>query len=393
MISLRSLYRFPAVRAFSFRYGRSVWKLPLVLRKRLTFEANWRHLPDSKIQYFGQPQKVHPTAPVFAQGGLNFRQKMVLANYRLPQPSVMRLPIAWLVGKHAAPITPEGRLLLSPFRDAPRILSLEQHPDILNFLNSGQFRQKPAIPQRRDIFPLVSRLDPNYFHWIVESCGQLQGLEAYSAATGIKPQILIRAGGNPYIRQSLQLLGYGPQIIEWNQDGSPTPVEGLIIASLPGNRVACSPASLQWLRGKFLAAAGVEMGKIKPTRKIYISRKPGGWRLVANDTAVAAALAENGFETLRPDGLSLAEQIQLFSESKIIVGMHGAGLTNILFTPGAALLEFTGDYGGGEYLSMAASLGNPYASVRCQTRGDDIVVDIANLLGAIKRLSTAAPPQ
>ncbi|MGC9260975.1 MAG: glycosyltransferase family 61 protein [Phycisphaerae bacterium] len=385
----RNAYRFPVVRALLHRFGPAVWRLPRELRRRMVPESGWVRARGAEVLAFGTRQNVHPAKFLFAEGGMNLGQRMAAARYRLPQGHVARLPQAWLVGKHAAPMTSDGKLLLSPFRDAPRILALEWHEDILAFVRGGEFRIRPTEPQWREVFPLVSRLDPNYFHWMVESCGQLQGLEAYCAATDTKPQILIRAGGNAYIRQSLELLGYGGQIIEWTEGNAPAFAEGVILATLPGNRVACSPASLRWLRGKFLAAAGVDaagVGETGATRKIYIRRKPGGWRSVANDDEVAEALEAEGFETTRPEGLTLAQQIRLFAEAKIIVGMHGAGLTNILFAPGAAILELTGDYGGGEYMSMASGLGNAYGSMRCRTEGDDIVVDVGALRAVIGRL-------
>ncbi len=388
-IALQKLYRYALVRELLHRFGPAVWRLPRELRKRMVPERRWARLSGASILRFGKMERVKPVRPVSVDGGLNLGQRMALANYRLPQPSVLRLPAAWLVGKHATPVTPEGWVLLSPFRDAPRILGLEPHEDILAFLRSGKFREKPG-PGFPEVFPLVSRLDPNYFHWMIESCGQLQGLDAYSAATGTRPRILIRAGGNRYIRQSLELLGYGSQIIEWPQDGSPAFVQGVVLASLPGNRVACSPESLRWLRQKFLTAVGVDTAAIAPTRKIYIRRRPGGWRAVANDDEVANRLEADGFETTRPEGLALAEQTRLFAQARIIVGMHGAGLANLLFAPHAAILELTGDYGGGEYLSMASGLNNRYASLRCPTKGDDIVVDCDKLLHLINRLSLDA---
>lgn len=352
-------------------------------------ERKWRLLPGAAIRRAGQAEDVRPAQPVLAGGGLNLGQRMAAARYRLQQPSVVSLPAAWLVGKHATPVLPDGRFLLSPFRDSPRILGLEPHGDILTFFRAGKFREPPAAATWCEVFPLVSRLDPNYFHWMVESCGQLQHLQAYSAATGIRPRILIRAGGNAYIRQSLELLGYSSEILEWPAGSPPVFAAGVILASLPGNHVACSPGGLRWLRGKFLAAAGASgagAGNARPGRKIYIRRKPGGWRSVANDDEVYSRLAAMGFETARPEGLTLAEQIRLFSEAEIIVGMHGAGLTNLLFAPDATVLELTGDYGGGEYLSMASGLGNPYGSVKCATVGDDIQVDVEMLAKAINTL-------
>ncbi len=136
-----------------------------------------------------------------------------------------------------------------------------------------------------------------------------------------------------------------------------------------------------------MVAAGVDPNNINATRKIYIRRRPGGWRSVANDDEVAKFLEAEGFESTRPEGLALAEQIRLFVEAKVIAGMHGAGLANLLFAPHAAILELAGGYCGGGYMAMASGFGNAYASMCCPARGDDIVVDCDKLLRAIKRLS------
>lgn len=388
--ALRGLYRFEIVRTTSYRFGPAVWRLPRELRRRMVAERKWSLLPGVTLRRVGQPEDVRQFTPVFADGGLNIGQRMAASRSRLQHPAVTRLPGAWLVGKHAAPVTLDGRILLSPFQDSPLILGLEPQEDLLTFLRAGKFRQRPAAATWCEVFPLVSRLDPNYFHWMVESCGQLQSLQAYSFATGIRPKILIRAGGNSYIRQSLELLGYGSEILQWPEGSPPVFVAGVILASLPSNRVACSPGALRWLRGKFLAAAGAGGTPAERNamswRKIYIRRKPGGWRSVANDDEVCSRLEAMGFETARPEGLTLAEQIRLFSEAEIIVGMHGAGLTNLLFAPDAAVLELTGEYGGGEFLTMASGLGNPYGSLRCATAGDDIRVDVGMLAQGVNAL-------
>ena len=108
-------------------------------------------------------------------------------------------------------------------------------------------------------------------------------------------------------------------------------MENLIVPSIPGIRVACSPHSLRWLREHFLEAVGVDSKKVKAKRRIYIARKQGGWRSVLNDGEVSAQLEKEGFECLAAEKLSLAEQIQIFSEAEIICGLHGSGLTNMLF--------------------------------------------------------------
>ena len=40
-----------------------------------------------------------------------------------------------------------------------------------------------------------------------------------------------------------------------------------------------------------------------------------------------------GFETVYTEELSFAEQVRLFSETRCLVSIHGAGLTNLMFMP------------------------------------------------------------
>jgi capsular polysaccharide biosynthesis protein len=51
-------------------------------------------------------------------------------------------------------------------------------------------------------------------------------------------------------------------------------------------------------------------------------------------------LLRYGIEAIDPGTLPLTEQIKIFHEAKLIIGTHGAGLTNVIFSqPGALLYE------------------------------------------------------
>jgi hypothetical protein len=97
---------------------------------------------------------------------------------------------------------------------------------------------------------------------------------------------------------------------------------------------------------------------------------------VLNDEEIADWFRSEGHEVLQPHRLPLAEQIRRFSKASLVVGLHGAGLTNILFAPHAALLELTGDYGDGVYFGMAGRFGQPYETLACKSVGDDVTVDL-----------------
>lgn len=84
----------------------------------------------------------------------------------------------------------------------------------------------------------------------------------------------------------------------------------------------------------------------KPERKLYIARRDAKTRKLLNEDDLLAKLEPLGFESIAPGELSHEEQVKLFSSATTVIGTHGAGLTNILFTqPQCHLIEiFPQDY-------------------------------------------------
>jgi capsular polysaccharide biosynthesis protein len=95
-------------------------------------------------------------------------------------------------------------------------------------------------------------------------------------------------------------------------------------------------------------------------RRVYATRRQARHRYVANEDDVAALLESHGFETVENERLSLDEQIALYAETSILVGVMGANLTNVLFMePRSAVLQLTrmGDASNHLYYSLASSKG------------------------------------
>lgn len=382
---LKSAYRYPLVRYLVHRFGPAVWRLPQALRRRICHESQIRRLPGTRVWWYGESEAVRPAANGAELPTRGHR--LASRAYRLGPPFLARIPQGWLVGKHCCPVTADRRVLLTAFRDGARILGLEPNADLESFVGRIENGGTDARALSGDVMPLVGRLDTNYFHWLTESCAQIEGLEIYQRETGRSPTVLIRGGGPAYLRESLELLGVSSgQIAAWEETTPPTAVNGLVVGSIPGNRVACAPRSLRWLRERFLAGARVSA---QGGRKLYIRRRVGGWRSAVNDEELSNLLAGRGFEVVRPEGMSLADQVRMFAQADVIIGMHGAGLANILFAPRATLIELTGAYGGGEYYSMSTCLGNPYHPLPCAPEGKDghdVVVDCQRLLDVLDRV-------
>jgi hypothetical protein len=81
--------------------------------------------------------------------------------------------------------------------------------------------------------------------------------------------------------------------------------------------------------------------------------------------------------------MSFVDQIRLFSQAKIVVAPHGAGLINTIFAPqNLNIIELFTSFGHSSFLVLSNGLGFQYA---CLSSGDDtgqysdIMVDVAKL--------------
>ena len=121
-------------------------------------------------------------------------------------------------------------------------------------------------------------------------------------------------------------------------------------------------------------------------------------RRIENEDEVLATLRPLGFDVVDPGTLSVAEQVLLFAEAEMVVGAHGAGLTNIAFcSPGATVIElFPADYVNVCYWALASAVeGLWYRYLVEQRRGrpprtqarvaSDITVDPCRLLHLVDR--------
>jgi capsular polysaccharide biosynthesis protein len=74
--------------------------------------------------------------------------------------------------------------------------------------------------------------------------------------------------------------------------------------------------------------------------RLYITRRGDALRRVENEDQVIGTLDGYDFRVVEPAGLSFEDQVRLFSRCRVLVSVHGAGLTNCLFMPeGGRVLE------------------------------------------------------
>ena len=96
----------------------------------------------------------------------------------------------------------------------------------------------------------------------------------------------------------------------------------------------------QWLKSTFKKGNGKKFAK-----KIYIDRSDSTsnvkhLRTIKNEDEVKNYLSGIGFENVRLGEYSFKDQISIFENAETIVGLHGAGFANIVFSkPNVKIIE------------------------------------------------------
>ncbi len=86
-----------------------------------------------------------------------------------------------------------------------------------------------------------------------------------------------------------------------------------------------------------LGCLGARGGEDRGNKRLFLSRGRGARRTIENLPEIEEVCRRRGFEVVETEHMSLAEQIELFSQVRYLVAIHGAGLANIMFRRGARL--------------------------------------------------------
>ena len=229
------------------------------------------------------------------------------------------------------------------------------------------FKKRVVVPEpvheRIDRAVLVGG-DPNFYHWTADFLPRLMAVGKTPALADYP--ILVHENILDYQRERLAIAGIGEdRLIPLEYPGC-YPCGELIVPLFPcefprPSGLILSARAISWLRA---LATPAENG----SRRIYISRRDAGRRRIANEEVLMAALEDEGFESLELSGFSQKEQIDIFSTAEIVVGCHGAGLTNLAFAPSRCRLIEILDPGWStrSFELLAGIMGQQYDSVMCR---------------------------
>lgn len=170
----------------------------------------------------------------------------------------------------------------------------------------------------------------NYFHWMMELLPRVQLLDSMPEYQHVP--FIVPSAAPSFVKETLRLAGYCDRV--QFIDRGIHEFQTLLIPSALSPPSHPSPAAVAWLHRHL--GQHIRRGN----RRIFVSRKDALTRRLTNERDVESVLSRHGFETVIMSDYNVEAQVQLFSESEFIVGIHGAALTNLAFCfPGTHVLE------------------------------------------------------
>jgi hypothetical protein len=172
----------------------------------------------------------------------------------------------------------------------------------------------------------------NYYHWLMEYLPKI-GLWRKYGAPNEADRFVVHENVSDWIEETLLTLGIAR--------GARLEISGRCtfrVSTLHVPSVVGTDFAVEFLRRSFLPRQIIP----KRDRVIYVSRldQPASRTRVASELELIRVLAQAGVEILIPSEMTFSQQVEAFAGASVVVGAHGAALTNIAFCPpGARVIE------------------------------------------------------
>lgn len=248
-----------------------------------------------------------------------------------------------------------------------------------------------------------------YWHWMVDLLPRLHLLRRYSREVAPVDRIVISPIRTKFQEEMLTALGVDRStLLQTDRNAFHIRADRILAPSITQQVPA------RWVCDFLHDELGPNLGegRIETPELLYVSRNDARNRRLLNEDAVMARLEPMGFRKITMTGLTVADQAALFRNARVVITPHGSGLTNMVFcNPGTVVIElFQPAYVNTCYWAIADFLGIEYYALIGLGKvvpppppgvdhrpwffehmkpdtdyGDDIMVDMAQLLALLER--------
>jgi hypothetical protein len=162
----------------------------------------------------------------------------------------------------------------------------------------------------------------NYFHWMTEMLPRIAAMHQHH------PDFPVLFPANylnyPFLVESLQQLNIDFKAFDVHHTLKVNTLKAIEVPHVG----RFNEGLMHFFRGKFIDKCDTVP---QPFRLLYISRSRAKRRRISNEDEVSEMLRLLGFEKVNLEELKLIDQVKLFQQARVVIGCHGAGLTNIMF--------------------------------------------------------------
>ena len=173
---------------------------------------------------------------------------------------------------------------------------------------------------------LASTGGDTYFHWMTDVLPRLGFVRQAGYNIASFDWVLVNGLTHPFQEETLKHLGIPKnRCLSFHKRESAYEMEEALLPSLPGVPGVVPPETVDFLRNTFSTE------KNPRSRKIFIGRSAAKHRVLIHEMEIWAQLQKRGFESVKCEKLSVQEQANIFGSAEVVVGAHGAALTNLAF--------------------------------------------------------------
>ncbi len=239
--------------------------------------------------------------------------------------------------------------------------------DRLKFFLDKNFNPKKKEMEKEIVFGswILDEKSNRYFHWFTDS---LMRATLVKDKLDLYPLIVFRDLVEiDYILESLNLLNLNYIVLERN---NLTKVKNLKITSHVSESGNYNHEAINLVRRELTKEVTTE----NPHKRLWISRRNSQYRRIKNEEEIIPILKKFNFEIVTPEDQSLKESISLFNSASVLGGLHGAGLTNMVFMQnGSSVIEIRRDQDKHNncYFTLASELNIDYHYINAISESND----------------------
>lgn len=233
-----------------------------------------------------------------------------------------RLSNVLCCGLYGGAIINEQNRVYSRFTSFP--WGKDLHP-ILSLPYIG--RRYPAL--EKAIFLITPSAQGNYYHWITDLLPRLLLIRKCRLAADENRWIILHQSAAPYEGDTFDLLGIAAARIIRMSAFRLMGVKDLLIADFV-SRGRTFPDWKKQLLDEFKDRV-IKSAPSEAFRKVYLLRGKQRKRRLIGEERLVKLLELEGFHIIDPQQLKLEEQIKVLFGAEVVVALHGAALTNIIF--------------------------------------------------------------